>query len=108
LLGLFPACESFEHPARQDKLRHQLHELETLLEKANLICEIDQESDESDLESDQSISDQMLKAITSLKISTACLIDLLPSMENTLNYANSKLWNTRNSQPIAFEVSGPA
>jgi hypothetical protein len=82
--------------------------LETLLEKANLVCEIDQESDESDLESDQSTSDQMSKAVTSLKISAGCLMDLLPSMENTLNCANSELRNTRNSQPIAFEVSGPA
>jgi len=107
-LDLFPACESFEHPARLDKLHHQLHELETLLEKANLVCEIDQGSDESDLESDESVSDQMSKAVTSLEISAACLMDLLPSMENTLNWADSKLRNTQNNQAIAFEVSGPA
>ena len=86
-----PSLRSFEYPTRQEKLRHQRHELETLLEEANLVYEIDQESDS---EFDQSASNQMSKAVISLKISAACLIDLLPSMENTLNYASSELHNT--------------
>jgi hypothetical protein len=72
-------------------------------------------SDESDASDESAVRSggttrvhQVSKAATSLKIFTACLMDLLPSMENTLNYADFKLCNTQNSQPVAFEVSGPA
>lgn len=117
LLALLPFCESVKHPTRYDELLHQLHELEILLEKVKLVCEIDQGSDESD-GYDESVEsalgpgrttwDQVSKATTSLKIFTACVMDLLPSMENTLNYADFELRNAHNSQPVAFEVSSPA
>src|SRR5205085_462201 len=39
---------------------------------------------------------------------TTCLMDLLPSMEDTLNYADQVNLRPHASAPIEFQVSGPA
>jgi hypothetical protein len=87
LSALFPAYGSVKHPAGHDELFHQLRELKILLEKAELVCESDQDSVECDgcaMEPDGATTDQTPETANSLETFTACLMDLLPSMEKIL------------------------
>ena len=85
-------------------------ELGILLEKARLITETDHESDGTsgpETPGDYGPKERT-RTISALKTSTTCLMDLLPSMENTLNYVNRTNLDDQTSAPVAFQVSGPA
>ena len=85
-------------------------EVSVLLEKAKLVTESDYESDAiSDYESVHlPDGNETLRTITSLKTGVDCLMDLLCSMENTLNYACQTNLNDEDTVTVEFQVSGPA
>lgn len=85
-------------------------EVSVLLEKAKLVTESDYESDAiSDYESVHlPDGNETLRIITSLKAGVDCLMDLLCSMENTLNYAYQTNLNDEATVTVEFQVSGPA
>lgn len=75
-----------------------------------MVTESDYESDAtSDYESDEpSDSNKTLKTISSLKAGVDCLMELLPSMENTLGYARQTNLDDEATTTVQFQVSGPA
>lgn len=52
--------------------------------------------------------DSFSDAISSLKVYVDCLMDLLPSMENTLSLIGEKDFSNKTASRLAFQVSGPA
>lgn len=67
-----------------------VYDLGILLEKARVVTESYYESDElSDYNINEALNGECrIKLISTLKIYIICLMDLLPFMEDTLNYAN--------------------
>jgi hypothetical protein len=96
-------------PTSQE-IQHQLKELSILLEKAKLITDNEDELLGSvDGQLTEGISHGQI--IKSLNTSVKCLMDLLPSMENTLNHpyaADGGHDDNIVTTPVAFQVSGPA
>jgi hypothetical protein len=88
-------------------------ELTILLEKAKILREKDFDSegvsdgDNTDLE-DHEDRNKLSTSINSLATYTTCLMDLLPSMEDTLNLASQAKDEDQSSSPLDFHVSGPA
>jgi hypothetical protein len=89
-----------------------VRELTILLEKARIIeNEFDSEGvydgDNTDLE-DYEYHNELSMSINSLATYTTCLMDLLPSMEDTLNFASLAEDEDQSPSPLDFHVSGPA
>jgi hypothetical protein len=90
-----------------------VRELRILLEKARILRENDLDSegvsdgDNMDLEGHED-RERLSMSISSLATYTTCLMDLLPSMEDTLNFASQAKDGDESSHPLDFHVSGPA
>jgi hypothetical protein len=90
-----------------------VRELRILLEKARILRENDLDSegvsdgDNTDLEGHED-RERLSMSISSLATCTTCLMDLLPSMEDTLNFASQAKDKDESSHPLDFHVSGPA
>jgi hypothetical protein len=90
-----------------------VEELGILLEKARTFRENDLDSEgvsdgeNTDLEDDED-RDRLSISISSLATYTTCLMDLLPSMEDTLNFALKTKDEDEACSPLEFQVSGPA
>jgi len=93
-----------------DDIRYLVNELEILLEQAKVVTEDDFESDGgSEIETQQSSNnDAYLRAINSLSTYITCLMDLLPSMEDILTYADRVNSDEQVCKMVNFQASGPA
>jgi hypothetical protein len=107
---LIPTYHAFAVPPIDDEIRQLTNELGILLEKARLVTENDYESDGVSGPETGAASDGKGwgQTIVSLKTYITCLMDLLPSMEDTLNYADQTNLDEQASAPTEFQVSGPA
>jgi hypothetical protein len=102
--------------ARSDEtadLRPLLLELDVLIDKAKVAVARDgAEEQDSDVDSLFSEGDDVtwddMGTIQSLKTVIACLMDLLPSMENSFKHLSGLLSTDQRSLPLTFYVSGPA
>ena len=83
-----------------------MHELSILIEKARIITESDYESDGSTGSTD--VLDDISAVIDSLGVYVGCLMELLPSMEETLGCLNWQKETYHPSHSIDFQISGPA
>jgi hypothetical protein len=96
-----------------EEVEDLVRELKILLEKARILRENDLDSeitsdgDNTNL-GDYEDHDNLSTSITSLATYTTCLMDLLPSMEDTLNFASQAKDEDQSSSPLEFHVSGPA
>jgi hypothetical protein len=101
------------NPSTDGKVEGLVRELKILLEKARILRENDLDSeiisdgDNTDL-GDYEDRDNLSTSISSLATYTTCLMDLLPSMEDTLNFATQAKDEGQSSSPLDFHVSGPA
>jgi hypothetical protein len=90
-----------------------VEELTILLEKARILggdgfdSEGVSDGDNTRLE-DYEGRNKLSTSIGSLATYTTCLMDLLPSMEDTLNFASQAKDEDQSSSPLDFHVSGPA
>jgi hypothetical protein len=90
-----------------------VRELGILLEKARILRENDIDSegvsdgDNTDLE-DHEDRKKLSSSLNSLSTYTTCLMDLLPSMEDTFNFTGQARDEDDSSSPLDFHVSGPA
>jgi hypothetical protein len=88
-------------------------ELRIVLEKARIFrendidCEGVSDGDNMDLE-DNDDRDRLSMSISSLATYTTWLMDLLPAMEDTLNFASQAKGEDESSSLLDFHVSGPA
>jgi hypothetical protein len=89
LMGLVPICQSFAQPKEDSNIQDLVKELNVLLEKVGLLnknnCEGNGISN-IDAAATESLVHGLDDIFLSIRIYTASLIELLPSMENTLDY----------------------
>jgi hypothetical protein len=96
-----------------DDVEALVEELEVVLEKGRILREPAPDSEGSyncgnpDLEEIED-NDELSISINSLATYTQCLMDLVPSMENTLNFASQVKVEDQTSSPLDFHVSGPS
>lgn len=90
-----------------------VEELRVVLEKERTLRETGfnsegvSDSEDTDLE-DLEDYYKLSRSIKSLETYTTCLMDLLPSMEDTLSFANQANDEEQASIPLDFHVSGPS
>jgi hypothetical protein len=88
-------------------------ELVVVLEKERILREMEPDSEgvsdsgNMDLE-DHEGYDRLSMSISSLATYTTCLMDLLPSMEDALNFASQANYEDEASSRLDFHVSGPS
>ncbi|KAL2071260.1 hypothetical protein VTL71DRAFT_12495 [Oculimacula yallundae] len=108
LLKLAPKRLRYPKSWGEILITQEMHDLGILIEKARLITEGDYESDDSSNSVD-SVKEDSLSVINSLGVYVGCLMELLPSMEETLASLDwEEVDDTKQSQPIDFQISGPA
>ncbi|KAH8747795.1 hypothetical protein BGZ57DRAFT_835767, partial [Hyaloscypha finlandica] len=96
-----------------DNIKDLVEELGVILEKERILREIGpdsegvSDSDNADPE-DYEDHDRLSMSIGSLATYTTCLMDLLPSMEDTLIFADQANDKDQASSPLEFHVSGPS
>jgi len=83
-----------------------MHDLGIWVEKAGIVIESDYETDDSSVSSDT--NEGLSSVMASLEAYIEDLMELLPSMEATLKSLNWQEVDARPSQPIEFQISGPA
>ena len=97
-------------PPTRDEIRQLAGDLSILLEKAKMVTESDYESDAASGQEPDASSGmhESARTISSLKTSVSCLMELLPSMENALEYSRQTNLDDETISAIPFQVSGPA
>lgn len=101
-----PKCLAQSNTSEDRRIKQEMHDLSILVEKARIITESDYESDESLVSTDT--QDDIHTVILSLGIYVECLMELLPSMEETLSSLDWPEVEDQPNQPIDFQISGPA
>ena len=111
---MFPICKDEKN---SQLFPGQIVELGSLREKASQLTQYDPESEASSDadtdgdEDDNGFPDNVAKvALESIQIHVSCLMELLPSMENTLHHADSSdpSETTKARAASEFQVSAPA
>ncbi|PMD42143.1 hypothetical protein L207DRAFT_306462 [Hyaloscypha variabilis F] len=97
----------------REEFRNLVEELKIILEKASTLRQNSLDSEgisggETTDDDAHEARDRFQIFIYSLKIHTTCLMDLLPSMEDTLSLARQVKDGDQPSLPFEFHVSGPA
>jgi hypothetical protein len=110
---LAPKCLGNSNSPEHQNIRQEICDLEVLVEKARIFVESEYESDESSIitgsESSETTESLPLGVANALKIYVGCLMELLPSMEETLSELEYEgLEEQPNHQPVEFHASGPA
>ena len=97
---------AISNPACDDELRATTEKLRLLLENATE-RDSDSGSETEDEEDNNPEYMQLSHVVSALKTYTTCLMDLLPSMEDTL-LCSQTVREDHNKAPVEFHVSGPA
>jgi hypothetical protein len=79
-----------------------------LVEKAQILTENEYESDGSSVLTGTEPERFSLETANTVKVYVECLMDLLPSMEETLSALEYNEFENPQTPPIDFQVSGPA
>lgn len=96
-----------------DNIEDLVEELGVVLEKERIFTgygpDIEglSDSDDTDLE-DHEDKDRLSISISALATYSTCLMDLLPSMEDTLKFASQANDEDEDCSPLDFHVSGPS
>ncbi|KAG4432689.1 hypothetical protein IFR05_011838 [Cadophora sp. M221] len=107
LFKLAPNRSAHSNASEDPRIKQEIRNLGVLVEKARIITESDYESDESSASTDPTQNDSF-DIITSLGVYVGCLMELLPSMEETLSSLDWEDGDNQHRQPIDFQISGPA
>jgi hypothetical protein len=107
---LAPKC--LDNSPERQRIQHEIRDLEILVEKARTFADNEYESDGSSIQTNSDSSEAAesspLGISKALKVYVDCLMELLPSMEETLSELEYDEFEEQPKQPIDFQVSGPA